>query len=401
MQIKNLSVHILKPYPHNPRKNAQAVQKVAQSIKEFGFKQPIVVDGENIIVVGHTRWLAAKQLGLAKVPVLVANDLTPEQTKAYRLADNRVRDESKWDEDLLAKELSELQHFNIDLSSTGFNADEISHALATMIDDLTVKQEDLNNLAIKDKKESITKSGDLWLLGEHRILCGDAMEENCIRKLMENQLADCVFTDPPYNVNYEGRTTDQLKLAQDNLSLGEFCEFLETSFKHIRTVMKDTASFYIFHPFRYQREFQNALEKNNLSIRNQLIWAKHHFAAGFGRYRFQHEPIFYGHVNDQSDVWYGDRSQSTLWNFDKPSSNDLHPTMKPVPLIEKALINSSQESDIVLDVFGGSGSTLIACENFNRKARLLEIDPHYVDVSVERWEKVTGKKAVLKQYVFN
>jgi DNA modification methylase len=212
---------------------------------------------------------------------------------------------------------------------------------------------------------------------------------------MQERQADLVFTDPPYNVDYEGRTEDKLTMVGDNRSIPEFCQFLQQTFAVCAQVIKTTASLYVCHGANYQREFQNALEVNGFAIRNQIIWAKHHFAWGMGRYKFQHEPIFYCHQTDEIDQWYGDKSQATLWAFNKPNANPLHPTMKPVALIEKALQNSSQPGDMVLDLFGGSGSTLMACEKMGRIARLMEIDPKYVDVIIARWQEFTGRKAAL------
>jgi len=393
MQIQQCSLDSLTPYANNPRQNAGAVDKVAASIEAFGFKQPIVVDKENVIIVGHTRYLAAKQLGLNTVPVLVADDLSPDEAKAYRLADNRTHEESTWDKDLLALELGDLSHLEFDLSLTGFNADELAGltALADSVAQGLTDVDDCHELP----EASIAKAGDLWQLGRHVVCCGDSTHLEHVKSLMQDVFADLVFTDPPYNVDYEGRTEDKLTMVGDNRSLPEFCQFLQQTFAVCAKVVKKTASLYVCHGANYQREFQNALEANGFCIRNQIIWAKHHFAWGMGRYKFQHEPIFYCHQQDEIDKWYGDKSQATLWAFNKPSANPLHPTMKPVALIEKALQNSSQPGDVILDLFGGSGSTLIACEKIGRNARLMEIDPKYVDVIVQRWQEFTGKTAIL------
>jgi DNA modification methylase len=236
--------------------------------------------------------------------------------------------------------------------------------------------------------------GDLWILGNHRLLVGDATHRSAVARLMAGDSVDLVFSDLPYNCAYEGYTKDKLTIQNDNMSPEQFDRFLRDSFASFRTVVKPGASLYVCHSSSFQREFQNALEAAGFEVRCQIIWAKNTFAWGFGRYKFQHEPIFYCHVEGQSDAWYGDKSQSTLWEENKPSANRLHPTMKPVELIERALLNSSKAGDVVADLFGGSGSTLIACERHNRFARLIEIDPKYADVIVQRWQEYTGKQAM-------
>jgi site-specific DNA-methyltransferase (adenine-specific) len=237
--------------------------------------------------------------------------------------------------------------------------------------------------------------GDLWALGRHRLLVGDATSVEDVARLMGAERADLVFTDPPYNIDYHGRTAEQLTIENDRMSVAEFVAFLEAAFGALRAAIKPTASVYVCHGSRYQREFQNALEAAGFEVRCQLIWAKHHFSLGWGRYRFQHEPIFYCHLAGEEDPWYGDHSQSTLWQEKKPAANRLHPTMKPVELVERALVNSSRKGDLVADFFGGSGSTLIACERLGRQARLMEIEPRYADVIIRRWEEFAGGKARL------
>ena len=246
-----------------------------------------------------------------------------------------------------------------------------------------------------DVRPDSSAAGDLWILGDHRLLCGDALVPDDVSRVAAAEPADLVFTDPPYNVDYEGYTEERLKIQGDRMSAEEFCHFLQGAFQSCRKSIKAGAPLYICHSSSWQREFQNALEAAGFTVRCQIIWAKNTFAWGFGRYKFQHEPMFYCHVVGQSDAWYGDKSQSTLWQENKPAANRLHPTMKPVELIERALANSSKAGDLVLDPFGGSGSTMIGCERHNRYARLVEIDPKYVDVAVRRWQEYTGKAATL------
>jgi DNA modification methylase len=240
----------------------------------------------------------------------------------------------------------------------------------------------------------VSVPGDCWRLGDHRVLCGDATSATDAAKLMSGDAADLVFTDPPYNVDYQGYTDDHLTIQSDRMSDADFRRFLEQAFQTYRDSIKAGASLYICHSSSKQREFQNALEQAGFELRCQIIWAKNTFAWGFGRYKFQHEPLFYAHVAGQKDSWYGDKSQSTLWQEKKPAANRLHPTMKPVELIERALLNSSKAGDVVADFFGGSGSTLLACERRDRKARLMELDPKYTDVIIRRWQDYTGKAAV-------
>ena len=243
---------------------------------------------------------------------------------------------------------------------------------------------------------AVSAVADLFVLGDHRLLVGDALDAGAVARLMGADAADLVFSDLPYNGDYEGYTEERLKIKNDRMSDADFKKFLATAFRSFRAVVKPGASLYVCHPSSSQREFQDALETAGFEVRCQVIWAKNTFAWGFGRYKFQHEPIFYCHVAGQKDPWYGDKSQSTLWQENKPSANRLHPTMKPVELIERALANSSKAGDVVVDLFGGSGSTLIGCERRGRKARLMELDPRYADVIVRRWQEYTGKKATLE-----
>lgn len=379
------------PYARNARKiSDKAVDKIAASIKEFGWQQPIVVDRDGVIIAGHTRLQAARKLQLAAVPVHVAKDLTDGQVKAYRLMDNRSHQETEWDFDLLGPEIADLQAMSVDLALSGFDLAEINKLL---------EQESAAGLTDEDnapeiQEQAITVPGDIWLLGNHRLMCGDSVVLTDVERLMAGAKADLVFTDPPYNVDYTGYTKEKLKIQSDKMTTEEFVAFLHGTFASYRVLIKPGASMYVCHPSSFQREFQNALESTGFSVRAQIIWAKNTFAWGFGRYKFQHEPIFYCHVEGESDAWYGDKTQSTLWQEKKPAANRLHPTMKPVELIERALRNSSKAGDRVVDLFGGSGSTMIACEKTGRESSLMELDPKYADVIVKRWQDFTGKRAI-------
>jgi DNA modification methylase len=394
LRIQIRPVNSLVPYDRNARSHSEEqVGQIAQSIAEFGWTNPILVDVEGVIVAGHARVAAAKRLGITEVPIIILDRLTEQQRRALVLADNQLALNAGWDEEILRAELTRLQAEAYDLAVLGFNDQELQELLAQAEPAAGNTDEDA---APEPPAVPISALGDIWLLGEHRLVCGDATDTATVTTLMAGNLADLVFTDPPYNVNYEGYTEDRLTIQSDCMPREDFVLFLRASFTHCRRFVKTGASLYVCHASSWQREFQDALEQAGFEIRCQLVWAKNTFAWGFGRYKFQHEPIYYAHVAGQSDNWYGDRSQSTLWQENKPVANRLHPTMKPVELIERALVNSSKAGDVVLDLFGGSGSTLIACERLRRTARLLELDPRYCDVVVQRWQDFTGGEAVLE-----
>ena len=392
-QIELWLVEKLIPWARNPRAHSDAqVAQIAASIAEFGFNNPILVDTKAGIIAGHGRLLAARKLGLKEVPVIVLDHLTEAQKRAYIIADNQLALNAGWNDELLGIELAALQQENFDVGLIGFADDELARLLAAQDAVAGLTDED----AVPELPQTPTsETGDLWILGDHKLFVGDATNHVDVAKLMTGDSADLVFTDPPYNVNYEGYTKERLKIKGDLMSDAEFRQFLERAFRSCRAAVKPGASLYVCHSSSWQREFQNALESAGFEVRCQIIWAKNTFAWGFGRYKFQHEPLFYCHVGGQSDAWYGDRSQSTLWGENKPSANRIHPTSKPVELIERALLNSSKAGDIVADLFGGSGSTLVACERRGRKSRLMEIDPRYADCIVRRYQEYTGRKATL------
>jgi DNA modification methylase len=381
------------PFARNPRTHSDAqIAQIAASIAEFGFNNPILVDTKAGIIAGHGRLLAARKLGLAEVPVIVLDHLSDAQKRAYVIADNQLALNAGWDEELLRLELATLAGEAFDISLIGFDDVELARLLAA--------QDAAEGLTDADAVPELPQTpvstiGDLWIMGNHKLLVGDATNGKDVARLMADDAADLIFTDPPYNVDYEGYTQERLKIKGDRMSDAEFKQFLEAAFRSCRAVVKPGASLYVCHSSSWQREFQNALEAAGFEIRCQIIWAKNTFAWGFGRYKFQHEPVFYTHVAGQKDPWYGDKSQSTLWEEKKPAANRIHPTAKPVELVERALLNSSKAGDIVVDLFGGSGSTLIACERRNRKARIMEIDPKYADCIVHRYQQYAGKQALL------
>ena len=398
MKVELINIGRVIPYARNPRKNEAAIGKVAASIKEYGFRQPIVVDEEMVIIAGHTRLQAAQQLGLSKVPIHIASGLSPAQVKAYRLADNRTGQEAEWDDELLAIELGELAEDGFDLDLTGFDGDELENLLAE-IGEAGLTDDD----EVPEAPEiPATKSGDIWVLGDHRLICGDSTDESVLDALLDDHLVDMVFTDPPYNVNYGDTAKDKVraksgakagrKIMNDNLG-GEFEAFLAKACANMLRVTK--GALYICMSSSELDTLQSAFRSSGGKWSTFIIWAKNTFTLGRSDYQRQYEPILYGWKEGNDRHWCGARDQGDVWFFNKPHKNDLHPTMKPVELVCQAVKNSSKSKDIVLDSFGGSGSTMIACEKLGRQARMIELDPIYCDVIVKRWEEFTGKSAML------
>ncbi|MGD1098021.1 MAG: DNA modification methylase [Bryobacteraceae bacterium] len=392
MAIVYKPISWFREYSRNPRKNDAAVDRMCNSIREFGFAVPMLCRSTGEIIDGHLRFKGARKLDLQELPTILCDHWTESQVKAFRLVVNRSVTWAEFDEEKLALELQELRDSDFDLNLTGFDGDELARLLAGQ--DATEGLTDEDAVPVLPQA-AVSSPGDLFALGDHKLLVGDATITADVERLMAGDTADLVFSDLPYNSAYEGYTKEKLAIQNDDMSPEQFGRFLRGSLANFRTVVKPGASLYICHSSSFQREFQNALEAAGFQIRCQIIWAKNTFAWGFGRYKFQHEPIFYCHVASQKDPWYRDKTQSTLWQENKPAANRLHPTMKPVELIERALLNSSKTGDIVVDLFGGSGSTLIGCERRGRKARLMEIDPRYADVICRRYQDYTGKPAVL------
>jgi len=378
MKIEIADINSIKPYENNPRKlSEKAIETVAMSLKEYGFRQPIVVDKDRIIVVGHTRFRASKKLGFKEVPITIADNLTTEQINAYRIADNRTSEESEWDNELLKMELKELDLKDFNLELTGFNEDQLNNMLFEERDGLTDEDE-----VPEAPEEPITKLGDIWKLGNHRLMCGDSTILNDIDKLTEKQKPDMLFTDPPYNVAFNGRSGKFDVIKNDNLEESEFNNFIDTILSNLEILNINT--YYICCNWAFYGILQKKLKPKAC-----IVWAKNVFGLGKG-YRHQHEFILFDGFIDASI-----KNESDLWKIKKDSKYQ-HPTQKPVELSSRAITNSSRPNNIILDLFGGSGSTLIACEKLNRKARIMELDPKYCDVIVKRWEQFTGKKAELE-----
>ncbi|WP_338459112.1 DNA modification methylase [Enterococcus faecalis] len=387
MDIKVQKTEDLIPYEKNPRHNEEAITAVAKSIEKFGFKVPIVVDASNVIVNGHTRLKAAKYLGLKEVPTIIADDLTPEQIKAFRLADNKVGEIATWDEELLNAELDELADLDLDFDMTefGFDLPDIEGEEVEVIEDEF--EEEL-------PAEPISKLGDIYQLGRHRLMCGDSTNSLEVEKLMGNKKADLLITDPPYNVAYEGKGKEALTIKNDSKETNEFHSFLYEAFSAAINNMKLGSSFYVWYASSEVVNFHTALEEAGFLVKQELIWNKNSMVLSRQDYHWKHEPCLYGWASGGSHSWYSDRKQTTILNFDRPTVNKEHPTMKPVALFDYQIKNSSKQGDCILDLFGGSGTTLIACEQNEREAYLMELDPRYVDVIIARWEAFTGEVAV-------
>lgn len=383
MNITNIPLKNLKPYENNPRKNDDAVKYVAESIKEFGFKVPIVIDKNNVIVAGHTRYKAAKKLKMSEVPCIIADDLTDEQIKAFRLADNKVAEKAEWDFDLLNAELDDI--IDLDMELFGFED--------ALQDDAEEAVEDEFEVELPPEPKS--KLGDIYQLGNNRLMCGDSTVLEDVEKLMGGEQADMLLTDPPYNVNYEGKTKDKLKIKNDQMGNDNFRQFLTDAFSNADMVMKPGAVFYIWHADSEGYNFRGACFDAGWTVRQCLIWIKNSMVMGRQDYQWKHEPCLYGWKEGAGHLWASDRKQTTVINFDKPTRNDMHPTMKPIPLFDYQIKNNTKGGDVVLDLFGGSGTTIMACEQNGRRGYSMEYDPRYVDVIIARWEKFTGEKAVL------
>jgi len=389
------------PYVRNARKIPQkAIDKVAGSIQEFGWRQPIVVDKEEVIIVGHTRLKGAQKLGLKEVPVHIAENLNDAQVKAYRLADNRTGEETGWDDELLSLEIKELADYDIDIDLTGFNDNEVNKLLNQYAES---EQGKIGDDEVPENIETRSKQGDIWILGNHRLLCGDATKKDDFEKLMDGQKADMLFTDPPYNVNYgtfKGNVKNNFRFKErtiqnDNMSEDEFYSFLCNFVTNAKDYVKSGSPFYICYGERNAIQFLTAFKDAGLYHSSNIIWKKNALVLGRADYHYIHEPIFYGWIDGQTHIYFGDRKQTSVWECNRPTNSKLHPTMKPIELIEKALMNSSKNEDIVLETFGGSGSTLIACQKNNRRCYTIELDPKYCDVIIQRWEDFTGDKAKL------
>lgn len=391
MEINMMNVEELIPYVNNPRDNDQAVDAVASSIKNFGFKVPIVIDSENEVIAGHTRLKAAKKLGMDQVPTIIADDLDENQVRAFRLADNRVGELADWDKDMLEVELLDID--GLDMEQFGFDE------LETLLEDDEVVEDEFDEEVPEEPK---SKLGQIYQLGEHRLMCGDSTKESDVAKLMNEQKADMVFTDPPWNVNYgavdEGNAMGYKPRTILNDFMGEedFKEFMDGAFASMNFASKPGAMTYVVMSAQEWGNMMLTLANNDYHWSSTIIWNKDRLVMSRKDYHTKYEPIWYGWKNGEARVRpLEDRKQSDVWDIDRPTVSELHPTMKPLELVARAIKNSSKIGDVILDLFGGSGSTMLAAEQTERVNYSMELDPRYVDVIINRWEEYTGEKAVL------
>lgn len=391
MNIIEKRLEELIPYENNPRNNDEAVRYVAESIKEFGFKVPIIIDKNNVIVAGHTRYKASKQLGIVEVPCIIAEDLTEEQVKAFRLADNKVGEIATWDFEKLALETSELESF--DMTLFGFDEEKEEEPADIEEDDFEMEP----------PEEPKAKRGDVYILGNHRLMCGDSTSVDDVEKLMAGDKADMVFTDPPWNVNYgavkEGNAQGYKPrtILNDFMGTDDFKDFMYSVFSCMNIASKDGAMTYVVMSAQEWGNMMLTLAQNDYHWSSTIIWNKDTLVLSRKDYHTKYEPIWYGWKEGQSRLCpLEDRKQSDVWDVPRPKKSEEHPTMKPVELVARAINNSSKKDNVVLDLFGGSGTTLMAAEQTDRRCRMMELDPKFVDVIVNRWEQYTGKKAVLE-----
>jgi site-specific DNA-methyltransferase (adenine-specific) len=392
-QIEYIETERLVPYARNSRThNDEQIQQIMGSIKEFGFTNPVLIDGGGVIIAGHGRTMAAQRLQMKEVPCLRLSHLTEVQKRAYVIADNKLALNAGWDDAMLALELRNLRDDDFDLSLTGFDDDELASLLAEAVAEGLVDED-----AVPEAPEQpVTVEGDVWVLGRHRLMCGDSTSIDALERLCDGQLVDMWLTDPPYNVAYEGKTKDALTIKNDKMGDEPFRQFLRDAYVAADAVMKAGAVFYIWHADSEGYNFRGAAKDAGWTVRQCLIWKKQTMVMGRQDYHWKHEPCLYGWKDGAAHLWATDRKQTTILEFDRPSRNAEHPTMKPVELFEYQMLNNTKGSDLVLDSFAGSGTTAIACEKHGRHARLMELDPRYCDVIIKRWQDFTGQQATLE-----
>ena len=388
LKIEMLPIEELHAYENNAKLHPQEqIDQIVKSMQEFGNNDPIAIDENNRIIEGHGRLLALKQMGEKEAPIIRLKHLTEEQKKAYILVHNQLTLNTGFDEELLRAELESI--VDIDMGEYGFDLEilEIPEEPADVEED--------SDFDTTPPEEPKSRPGDLYQLGRHRLLCGDSTSIDDVEKLMGGEQVDLLLTDPPYNVAYEGGTSDKLTIQNDDMEDEEFRQFLRDVYASADTVMKPGAAFYIWHADSEGYNFRGAAHDIGWTVRQCLIWNKNTLVLGRQDFQWKHEPCLYGWKDGAGHNWYGDRKQTTVMDFDKPHRNGEHPTMKPVELFAYQMEMSSKKGDNVLDLFGGSGTTMIAAEQLGRSAYLMELDPRYVDVIVNRWENLTGEKAVL------
>ena len=381
MNIVNVKIAEITPYANNPRNNDGAVESVAKSIEKFGFIGAIILNKDKVIINGHTRVKACKKLGMETVPAIIVDHLTKEQEDALRIADNKTGEIAEWDEELLRAELKALEEAGFGIEDLGFDNSELE---ALLEGDVSVSVGETDpNAAPEVPEVAVSRPGEVYVLGDHRLVCGDSTKAEDVGRVCKEGEADMWLTDPPYNVAYEG--SNGLTIQNDSMEDVKFREFLRTAFGHAEKTLKPGAPFYIFHADSEGYNFRGACHDIGLRVRQCLVWKKNALVLGRQDYQWIHEPCLYGWKEGGPHPWYADRSQTTVMEFNKPKKNDVHPTMKPVEMLVYLLQNSSKRGDVVLDTFGGSGSTLIACEQTGRVCKTVELDPRYCDAIRRRW----------------
>jgi len=385
-EMQLISIDKLVPYVNNARTHsAEQIIKLRSSLREFGFVNPIIIDRDFNVIAGHGRLMAAKEEGINEVPCVFADFLTEAQKKAYILADNRMAMDAGWDEELLKIEMEELQNLGYDLGYTGFDEKELADLFG--IDDKDVKDDDFDLTAALEKASFVEK-GDVWFVGKHKLMCGDATSSEDVSKLMEDKKANLILTDPPYNVAF--KSSDGLTIQNDSMKNNDFYEFLFSSFKNMAEHLENGGAAYIFHADTEGLNFRKAFIDAGFHLAGCCIWVKDSLVLGRSDYQWQHEPVLYGFMQNGKHPWYSDRKQTTIWNFDKPKKNSNHPTSKPLDLLAYPINNSTQANAIVIDTFGGSGSTLMACEQMNRICYTMELDEKYASVILRRYVEDTN-----------
>ena len=385
-EMQLISIDKLVPYVNNARTHsAEQILKLRSSLRELGFVNPIIIDREFNVIAGHGRLMAAKEEGIEEVPCVFVDYLTDAQKKAYILADNRMAMDAGWDEELLKIEMEELQNLGYDLGYTGFDEKELADLFG--IDDKEVKDDDFDLTAALEKA-SFVERGDVWFVGKHKLMCGDATSSEDVAKLMEDKKANLILTDPPYNVAF--KSSDGLTIQNDSMKNNDFYEFLFSSFKNMAEHLENGGAAYIFHADTEGLNFRKAFIDAGFHLAGCCIWVKDSLVLGRSDYQWQHEPVLYGFMQNGKHPWYSDRKQTTIWNFDKPKKNSNHPTSKPLDLLAYPINNSTQANAIVIDTFGGSGSTLMACEQMNRICYTMELDEKYASVILRRYVEDTN-----------
>ena len=397
LKIEYMSVEELTGYDRNTRTHSKSqIEQIKASIGEFGFVNPVLIDENNILIAGHGRTEAAKQMGLEKVPAIRLVGLTDNQKKAYRIADNQLPLNAGWDLELLSIEIAELESSGFDLELMGFDDQFLDELLdGSLFDGDDEQEEYIDDTEPSEPPEiPVSEFGDIWKLGQHRLMCGDSTSIQNVKRLMDGNQADLLVTDPPYNVAYQGGTADALTIQNDDMDDASFRKFLRDAYAAADAVMNAGAAFYIWHADSEGFNFRAAAKDIGWTVRQCLIWNKNSMVLGRQDYQWKHEPCLYGWKDGAAHYWGSDRKQTTVLDFNKPLRNGEHPTMKPIDLIEYQVKNSSRRGGAVLDLFGGSGSTLIACENSGRISYTMELDPKYCDVIIKRWQEHTGKEAI-------